>query len=214
MSISRSHAQALALVAPVVAAVRREHLGRPTPCAGWDLRRLLEHLIGQQYGFAAAARGDGERPGVFADRPLPDAPGVAFTALAGFADSAAELVESFEAAETTGRAFALPEIRRGVDFPATHAIGFHLLDTLVHGWDLAVTLDLPFDCPPELARPLLRVAQQVPADPATRAPGRSFAPVLPEAGTAGTAEATEIPDAAGPFEQALRLLGRDPAWRA
>ena len=31
----------------------------------------------------------------------------------------------------------LPEIRDGMRFPAETAIGFHFLDYVVHGWDVA-----------------------------------------------------------------------------
>ncbi|MFE0463481.1 TIGR03086 family metal-binding protein [Kitasatospora sp. NPDC058965] len=197
-TLSARHVSALALIAPHVAAVRREHLELPTPCAGWDLRRLLAHLIGQQYGFAAAARGHGDQPGVFTDHPLLDAPAVAFTALASFADSARELVDAFAAAEAADRPFALPEILPGHPFAPERAISFHLLDTVVHGWDLAVTLGRPFNCPDGLAELVLRVARAVPADPAARAPGRAFAPPLP------------VADALPPLDEALLLLGRDP----
>jgi uncharacterized protein (TIGR03083 family) len=46
-------------------------LARPTPCAGWDLRALLAHLIGQNHGFAEAV--DGAAIGVDA-RPARPSP--------------------------------------------------------------------------------------------------------------------------------------------
>ncbi|MEZ0015015.1 TIGR03086 family metal-binding protein [Kitasatospora sp. GAS206B] len=200
-TLAPAHARALALAAPVVAAIRPEHLDLPTPCGDWALRRLLAHVIGQQYGFAAAARGQGADPAVWADRPLVAGPGAAGAALAAFADSASELAEAFAAAEATGATVELPEILPGHAFPATQAIGFHLLDTLVHAWDLAVTIGLPFELGPDLAALLLNIAELVPNDPAARAPGRAFAPVRP-----ATTEATAL-------EQALLLLGRDPHWQ-
>ncbi|MEY9949472.1 hypothetical protein [Kitasatospora sp. GAS1066B] len=111
------------------------------------------------------------------------------------------MAEAFAAAEATGATVELPEILPGHAFPATQAIGFHLLDTLVHAWDLAVTIGLPFELGPDLAALLLNIAELVPNDPAARAPGRAFAPVRP-----ATTEATAL-------EQALLLLGRDPHWQ-
>ncbi|GAB2737910.1 TIGR03086 family metal-binding protein [Kitasatospora kifunensis] len=200
LELSRPHARALALIAPLVAAVQPDQLELPTPCAGWPLRRLLAHLIGQQYGFARAARGRGADPAGWADHPVAAGPGAALAALAGSADSASQLVDAFAAAEAQDATLALPEIRPGHLFPATQAIGFHLLDTLVHGWDLAATLGVPFDCPPDLAELLLWIAEQVPVDPEVRGPGRAFAPVRPVG-------------ADSPFDRALLLLGRDPRWR-
>ncbi|WP_042368555.1 TIGR03086 family metal-binding protein [Streptacidiphilus neutrinimicus] len=197
MTLATLHSRALALLSPSVAAVRPEDLDRPTPCAAWTVRRLLEHTIGQQDGFAEAAYGRGDVPGAFDDRPLP--PGTDLSAT--YVHSAEALTEAFTEAEAEGRAFALPEILPGHAFPATQAIGFHLLDTVVHGWDLAAALGRPFDCPPELLDPVRRIAALVPADEVSRGPGRAFGPVLP-----GT------PD--GCLDDVLRLLGRDPGWQA
>ncbi|GAA1245488.1 TIGR03086 family metal-binding protein [Kitasatospora nipponensis] len=199
-TLVRSHADALALAAPIVAAVRAEQLELPTPCAGWTLRRLLEHVVGQQYGFAAAARGSGARPEVWADHRFEQGPGAALAALAGFADSARELVVSFADAADQGRPFALPEISTEQDFPAERAIAFHLLDTLVHAWDVAAAVGVPLECPQPLAALLLRVAEQVPGGAQDRGPGRAFGP-----GLAGR------PDQP-PFDRALALLGRVPHW--
>lgn len=43
----------------VVDLARDEDWGRDTPCAEWDLRRLVAHMAAQHHGFAAAARGAG-----------------------------------------------------------------------------------------------------------------------------------------------------------
>lgn len=197
MTLAPLHSRALALLTPLVAAVRPEDLDRPTPCAEWDVRRLLEHVIGQQDGFAQAASGRGDAPGAFDDRPLP--PGTDISA--AYVHSAEALTEAFHEAEAQSRSLALPEILPGHAIPATQAIGFHLLDTVVHGWDLARALDRPFDCPEELLGPTLRVTELVPADEAYRAPGRAFAAVLPDAPEAG-------------LGRVLMLLGRDPEWKA
>ncbi|HEY0639365.1 MAG TPA: maleylpyruvate isomerase N-terminal domain-containing protein, partial [Pseudonocardiaceae bacterium] len=62
------HGRVMATSVAVVAGVSADDLGRPTPCAGWDLRRLLAHMTGQNHGFAAAAGGAGPDPALFADR--------------------------------------------------------------------------------------------------------------------------------------------------
>ena len=58
----------------IVGKVGRDDLDRPTPCAGWTLGALLAHMIGQHYGFAAAAEGDSQDAAVFADRPVGERP--------------------------------------------------------------------------------------------------------------------------------------------
>jgi uncharacterized protein (TIGR03083 family) len=62
-----AHARALRTSAAIVARAGVADLGRPTPCAGWDLSDLLAHMVGQNYGFASAVEGDGDLA-VFADR--------------------------------------------------------------------------------------------------------------------------------------------------
>ncbi|SEM26556.1 TIGR03086 family metal-binding protein [Streptacidiphilus jiangxiensis] len=197
MMLAPLHSRALALMTPLVSSVRPEDLTRRTPCAAWDVHRLLSHVIGQQDGFAESAYGRGDVPGVFDDRPLP--PGTDLSA--AFLHSAKGLTEAFTEAEATGRTLAIPEILPGHGFPAAQAIGFHLLDTVVHAWDLAAALGQPFDCPEELLPTVVQVAEFVPTDPAYRGPGRAFAPVLPGAPEGG-------------LDRALRLLGRDPDWHA
>ena len=59
----------LATTIEIVDAVRADQLDLPTPCAEWTLRQLLGHMIGQHYGFAAAARGKTSDLSVWADRP-------------------------------------------------------------------------------------------------------------------------------------------------
>ncbi|WP_344332443.1 maleylpyruvate isomerase N-terminal domain-containing protein, partial [Kitasatospora putterlickiae] len=57
MRLLELHSRSLELAAAVVDAVQPEQLVLPTPCAGWSLRRLLEHVAGRHRGFAAAAGG-------------------------------------------------------------------------------------------------------------------------------------------------------------
>jgi hypothetical protein len=66
------HCRALLGLDAVVGQVRDADLGRPTPCGDWDLAALLAHLVGQDRGFAAAAR-DGDAP-ASAYEPVPFTP--------------------------------------------------------------------------------------------------------------------------------------------
>ncbi|GAA2811129.1 TIGR03086 family metal-binding protein [Kitasatospora sp. CM 4170] len=195
------HARSLESAARLVDTVQPEQLVLATPCAGWTLRELLAHTVGQHRGFAAAARGAGPDLALFAAVPVGNDPAGAFRR------SAMELAAAFaEAAADGERRLRLPEIRPDGAFPLRLAIGFHLLDTLVHTWDAAAALGVgagvaaAVDGEPRLADALLAVAERVPAGPADRAPGRAFR------------ERREPGDAAGPFDRVLALLGRDPAW--
>ncbi|MEV6973458.1 TIGR03086 family metal-binding protein [Kitasatospora sp. NPDC093806] len=202
MNLVELHGRSLELAAGVVGTVQPEQLVLPTPCAGWSLRRLLEHLVGQQLGFTAAARGAGPDLACWRDVPVAGDPAGAFR------HSAARLAAAFAraAAAPDPAPLWLPEVRADEPVPFHAAVGFHLLDTLVHAWDVAVSLGSParlvaaVEAEPELAGTLLAVAGAVPAGPADRGPGQAF-----------TAPGTPT-GAAGPFDRALALLGRDPAW--
>ncbi|MET9397380.1 TIGR03086 family metal-binding protein [Kitasatospora sp. NPDC002965] len=204
MSLLELHTRSLELAADLVDTVQPEQLVLPTPCTGWSLRRLLDHVVGQHRGFAAAARGAGPDLALWRDVPVDGDPAGAFRR------SSAQLTAAFTGASAApgGSVLWLPEIRDGGPLPLDLAVGFHLLDTLVHAWDVAAALGpstasgivTAVEAEPPLVGALLAVAEAVPAAPANRGPGRAF-------------DVVGSPDAAaGPFARALVLLGRDPAW--
>lgn len=201
MELTQLHARSVALAAEVVDTVEPEHLELATPCGDWTLRRLMEHVVGQHQGFAAAARGAGPDLALWADAPVGDDPAGAFRR------TAQDLEAAFAEAAAAGRRLWLPEIRDGGPFPLEMAVGFQLVDTLVHAWDVAAALGTPaglaaaVNGDPELAGALVSVSELVPAGPENRGPDRAFRERLPQE------------PAHGPFERALALLGRDPAWK-
>ncbi|MEU9477644.1 TIGR03086 family metal-binding protein [Streptomyces sp. NPDC048191] len=168
---------------------------RDTPCAGWDLRRLVAHMTAQHFGFAAAARGAGREPEYW--REPEDMSDPART----HRSAAASVLSAFAEPGAPEREFVLPEL--GAGFPGGQAIGFHFVDHVVHAWDVAATLGVAVELPEHVLVAALAVARQVPDDPARRGPGFAFAPAL------------EVPEGSGPLEEALRLLGRGPErWPA
>jgi uncharacterized protein (TIGR03086 family) len=194
LDVRAADRRVLATVAPVVAAVPATAWSDPTPCAGWTLRDLVEHMTGQHAGFAASARGGAQD--LTAWRPLPGGVDPA----AGYAAAAADVTDAFGTEGLLERDIWVPEIRPDKPVPARIAVGFHVLDYVVHGWDVAASLGRPVDFGPDLLAFAEVLAGQVPTDPARRGPGAAFAPVL------------DPPATAGPLARILTLLGRDPAW--
>ncbi|MEV5571382.1 TIGR03086 family metal-binding protein [Spirillospora sp. NPDC052269] len=186
--------RALDLFASLTTKIEAADLARPTPCPDWTLHGLLRHQVSQDEGFAAAARGGGEDLAAWRGGSLGDDPHAAVVA------SGRLVTEAFAGDGVLTGEFVLPEVRSGGGFPGALAISFHVVDLVVHAWDVAATLDLPWEPDDELVEASLKVARIVPDDPEARRPGASFAPPV----SAGE-------DA--PRERLLALLGRDPAWR-
>ncbi|MEU7641471.1 TIGR03086 family metal-binding protein [Streptomyces sp. NPDC039016] len=174
-------------------------LARPTPCAGWDLAALLGHLAAQHHGFAAAALGRGRDLAHWAVRPVGDD---ATAAATHYRHAAEDVLAAFATVADPDLPFALPEFTTDRTIPAAQAIGFHLIDYVVHSWDLARSLDLRYDPGPELLDAALPIALAVPDGAARLAPGSSFRPGLP------------VADGTGTLDRILALLGRSADWRA
>lgn len=180
------HAEAMHTATTLVSQVRQRDLLRQTPCADWSLADLLAHMVGQHRGFARAAR-DGHAP-VAAYRPE------RFT-VEGWLDSAFGLLAAFAEANPRDGIIAA-ELHPTKKLSFDYVLGAQLLDTVVHTWDVARAINLPFAPTDGIATAVLGVAQTIPDTPARKRPGSAFAPAL-----------TAAP-AASDWEQALALLGR------
>jgi uncharacterized protein (TIGR03086 family) len=151
-------------------------------------------VIGQNHGFAAAVETASVDLGAFADRPLGN------DVSADFMDSAARLTAAFAAADES-RTVVLPEISTQLRFRLADVIGFQLVDTMVHGWDIAVSLGRSVRYADDLVAECLAQAERIPDGANREAPHAAFAHALDR----------DAPDA---WERTLLLLGREPAWTA
>lgn len=169
---------------------------RPTPCAEWTLRELVAHMAGQHHGFAAAATGGGTDLADWQPSELGDDP------LATYCATAETVLHAFARPGVLSAEFLLPEISATRRFPASLAIGFHFLDYVVHGWDVARALGVPLDLDEETVRAAGAIAQRVPDDEGRTSPGAPFRPALPAR-----------PDGSA-LDLVLTSLGRSPEWSA
>ncbi len=193
------HRVAVLASVDVVDAVTPEQLRSPTPCAGWSLADLLAHMTVQHHGFAAAARGGGGDPAVWEPSTVADA--VSADPAGSYAAAAADVLDAFTAEGVLDATFALPEFGPGVAFPGALAIGFHFVDYVAHGWDVARAICSSFELPPDVLAAALPIALAVPGDKAFRAaPGAVFGP------------ATMAADEANDLSRILSHLGRSPDW--
>ena len=191
--IVRLDAEAVRASVRVVCLAGPEDMARMTPCAGWTLGDLVAHMTAQHDGFAAAAAGEGADltrwpPGEPARDPVGE-----YEAAAG------RVLAAFAADGVLDRAFTLPEISPERRFPAPQAIGFHFIDYVVHGWDVARTLGLGYDLEPDVLAAAVLLAQAVPDGERRRRPGAAFAPRVAAA-------------SGGVLDQIVAMLGRRPDW--
>lgn len=193
IDVVRLDAEAVRVSAELVSRIGTADLGRPTPCAGWTLTDLLAHMTSQHRGFAAAAAGDGADPRHWADGNATPA---------GYLDAAAEVRAAFAAPGVLDRAFCVLPISATMTFPARQAIGFHLVDYVTHGWDVARSLGLRYELPQDVLDAALQIALAVPDGEARLIPGASFAPRV-----AGHEQAPAL-------DRIVALLGRRPDWPA
>lgn len=178
----------------VVTRLRPDDLDRPTPCAEWTLAGLLAHMTVQHHGFAAAAEGRGADPDVWRVRPLGDDPVAAYVA------AAEQVTAAFGAAGVLDRPFALPEFGDGAEFPGRQAIGFHLVDIVVHGWDVARSLGARIELDADVLDAASGIAAAVPDGDERLQPGAAFRPGVQVAADAPT------------LDRMVAGLGRSPSW--
>jgi uncharacterized protein (TIGR03086 family) len=129
LDLPELHAQALAATGRLVAAVTPDQLGNDTPCEGWDVRTLLNHIVSGNWWAEELAGGKsiddvGDR---LDGDVLGDDPSAAYDA------SAAAAAAAFRA---PGAMEAPCAVSYGPVPGAVYA-GHRLVDVLIHGWDLA-----------------------------------------------------------------------------
>lgn len=174
------HDRGLDATAAVVARVRPDQFDRPTPCAAWDVRGLLGHLVEANRMFTVAAGADP------ADLPDDDP------------------LKAYElSTEEVRRAWHRPGLLDGEvtlpfgSFPGWVAVRMHFVDHFVHGWDLAVATGQAAELDPELAEAAFEEMSEALVD-APRGPQFPFGPVV------------DWPADAPVAERLVALLGRRP----
>ncbi len=171
-------------VAGLVAAVRPDQLGDPTPCADFDVAALLRHLLGVAERLVAMGHG---RPAA----SVPDSVAALPTdVLATYRDRMEQGRLAWADPAAPGRLVEAPFGR----VPGAVVLGVYLSENLTHGWDLATATGQDPEADPALVGPAYATMQR--ALPPTGREGFPFgAPVEPAAD-------------AGPTERLANWLGR------
>lgn len=156
MDLIKTFNQAVDQTAGIVAAVKPEQMGDPTPCAEFDVKALLNHVTAAITAIGAGLKGGDPDMAVFAqDLVGNDASG----AYAKAAQNAKALASPDVLDKTVNMPFG--------PVPGSVALSVATLEALQHGWDLATAtgqspaydmalseagLELAKQFPPELVR--------------------------------------------------------------
>ena len=153
---SEDLARAYGAVGDLIAEIRPEQWKAPTPCTEWNVRDVVEHLVGMDLVFVALIEG-GPMPERGADR-LGDDPVGAWRA------SSASLQAAFSRPGVLERSYAGPM----GSATGAERLQIRLYDLLAHGWDLAQATGVPVRVPEDLAeRSLAFVRVQLSPQPRT-----------------------------------------------
>jgi uncharacterized protein (TIGR03086 family) len=126
----------------------------PTPCAEWNVRALVEHVVAGNARFAAALSGQAGTPD-------------------GYADSVERVLAAFRAPGVLERIVEVPFGR----VPGMVALHLRITDVMVHGWDIARATGQQAEYPEHVVEQSL--AFSLAALPAVRSDRSPFAPPQP-----------------------------------
>jgi uncharacterized protein (TIGR03086 family) len=175
--------RATAFAEEKVRGVQAQDMGKPTPCADFDVKALLNHLIGNLGMLVIAARGEkSERPE--GDQFETD-PG------AVYGERRQELLVAIAPAGVFDREWHLPF----ADMPGALMASIAFMEHLTHGWDVAQATGQDTTIPADLVEPCMHAAMAV-------------GDTLRMPGVCGPAVA--VPDEASAQDRLIAFMGRTP----
>ncbi len=183
--------RAVAYSLDVVNQARESDLDRRTPCSDWNLRQLLGHMIAHHEGWTAALTGAPVGGEVWDRTDFGPHTGAEFHA-------------AYEAAATAVNAAfgqaGLPDKAEVYGFGTlgiNTVLGMHIVDYVVHGWDVAKAIGSPTRPDDELAEAAYAIMRQFPVG---KRPSVAFDVMVEPA-----------PDASA-MDRLVAYVGRDPDW--
>jgi uncharacterized protein (TIGR03086 family) len=140
--------RAVATARGVLANVSPDQYDRPTPCASWDVRALINHVVGGTHFYVAAMTG------------APWDAGADYTGgdvLTAYDEGSSAAIAAFGA---PGAMEQMVELPFGT-LPGAVFVGIASTDQFTHAWDLARATGQGTDLEPGFARQLLDNARAV-----------------------------------------------------
>lgn len=154
----------------LIASVTPDRFGDPTPCAEWDVRTLLEHIVdGTQRTAQLGEKGNGAQMEHETPRQFPDD---------GWGKAYVEARVRFRAGwSDDAKLDGMYTVPWG-EVPGRGVVGAEVQETVMHAWDLARAVGATDRLDEGLALAVLPFAQEV-LPPERRGGPTPFAPVRP-----------------------------------
>jgi uncharacterized protein (TIGR03086 family) len=175
--------RAYSIARGVLANVKPDQYDDPTPCASWDVRRLIAHYVGASYFFALSVNA-----GVSPEDDTTESTDYTEGDLLGSYD--AGIKASVEAFRTPGAQEKIVKLPFG-DLPGAIFMAIATNDVFTHAWDLAKATGQNTDLDPEFAAQLTEGARLFVSD-GIRGPDGSGMPFGPEQPAPPGASAADI----------------------
>ncbi|WP_409466141.1 TIGR03086 family metal-binding protein [Amycolatopsis sp. GA6-003] len=181
-----------------LSSVRPEQWAAPTPCAEWNVRQLVNHLVRGNLNYVDLLAG-GTREEFLRMR---DVDALGDDPLTAYPASVRLVAVAF------GRPGALDEV---LDYPlgkvtGRQALAVRAADSTIHAWDLARALGGNDRLDPALVTWISEDLETIYA-------GLAESPVAAETTHRFFAAAGTPSESASGQDRLLRLLGRDPGWQ-
>ena len=192
MSATAPLEQAIAVAKQVLAGVSKEDLGKPSPCASWNVGQVINHLVGANYFFVNGINGQS---------PSGDDGSVDFAAgdfNAAFDEGAAATLAAFNQPGVLEKTLTLPFGQ----MPGSAFLGLATTDLFAHAWDVAKATGQSTDLDPALAEQLLAGSKMAIQDAfrgPDAGPNQQGAPFGPE---------QQAPEGATAADKLAAFLGR------
>ena len=129
----------LAQTGAIIARVRPEQATLPTPCASWDVRALVNHVVHDLQQFTETVHGGQWAP---QDTVVGD------DWAGAYREGASALLAAWRRPGALERTVRLPF----GELPGTWRLGQQITDLAVHGWDVAKATGQSTDLDPEVGR--------------------------------------------------------------